>query len=61
MRNITDAMLKGIRALCEEKSFKHKIVVVPNTVRRCTADGIVVLSYHEFLEELWNGKYTSSL
>jgi uncharacterized protein len=59
--HVTDAMLKGLRALSEERSLKHKIIVVPNTVKRSTADGILVLSYQEFLQESWEGRYVSSV
>jgi len=55
--NITNTMLKGLRALSDERAFKHKLVVSPDTIRRSTPDGIVVLPYQEFLTELWAGAY----
>lgn len=54
--NVTDQMLKGLRALDEEKTFKHRFVVTPDAVERRTNDGIRIVSFDLFLRELWSGE-----
>jgi predicted AAA+ superfamily ATPase len=53
--HVTDGMLKGLRALAEEKSIKHRFVVSPDTIERRTSDGIRIVPYSVFLSELWSG------
>jgi len=53
-RFITDKHLKGIRALKEEFLMKRYIVVSRDSSRRNTEDGIDILPWDQFLEELWN-------
>jgi predicted AAA+ superfamily ATPase len=53
--HVTEGMLKGLRALAEEKSIKHRFVVSPDTIERRTSDGIRVVPYSVFLSELWSG------
>jgi uncharacterized protein len=56
---INDSQLKGMRALSEEKTFKHKVVVVPSGQSQKTSDGINIISFDEFLENLWLGTYVN--
>ncbi len=53
--NIQERMLKGLRALAEEKSHKRYITVCLEDARR-TVGGVEIMPIREFLEELWNGK-----
>ena len=50
--------LKGLKALCEEKPFKHKIIVSLEDTARLTEDNILILPYKNFLQKLWGGKFT---
>lgn len=50
--------LKGLKALCEEGPFPHRIVVSFEKKPRLTEQKILVLPYREFLKRLWNGELT---
>jgi len=52
---VTDKHLKGIRALKEEINFSRTIVVSQDRERRITPDGIEILPWKMYLDELWNG------
>lgn len=48
--------LRGLRALKEEGIFKKYIVVSRDEISRTTDDGILLLPWTVFLDELWDGK-----
>ena len=48
--------LRGLRALKEEGIFRKYIVVSRDVISRTTDDGIVLLPWTVFLDELWTGK-----
>ena len=49
--------LKGLVALRQENRLKHYVVVCTDTVPR-TVDGIRILPWQVFLDELWAGSFT---
>ena len=49
--------LKGLRALCEELDFKHKIIVSFDKQARLLEDKFLVLPYKVFLKRLWNKEF----
>lgn len=49
-------MLKGLKALQEEKKVKKFILVSNDPVSR-NYDGVLVMPYTEFLEKLWGGHF----
>ncbi len=49
--------LKGLKALCEEKSFRYKIVVSLERTPRLTDENILILPYKKFLKKLWNNDF----
>ncbi len=50
--------LKGLRELQEEHgAIKHRIVVSLEPTSRITADGIMIVSVHDFVERLWGGEF----
>ncbi len=53
---VHDRMLKGLRALREEKLIKN-YVVASFDHRRRRIDGIDILPWPEFLDKLWNGHW----
>ena len=55
---VSDADLKGLRALSEEAKLKKKIVVSRETSIRATNDGIEIWPIDRFLEALWAGEFT---
>jgi predicted AAA+ superfamily ATPase len=52
---VKDKHLKGIRAFKEEFKSKRYIVVSRDSAPRRTADGIDILPWCDFLQQLWNG------
>lgn len=48
--------LRGLRALKEEGIFKKYIVVSRDEISRTTDDGILMLPWTVFLDELWAGR-----
>ena len=48
--------LRGLMALKEERIFRKYIVVSRDVISRTTDDGIVLLPWTVFLDELWAGK-----
>lgn len=48
--------LRGLRALKEEGIFKKYIVVSRDEISRTTDDGILLLPWTVFLDELWDGR-----
>lgn len=58
--NVGTKDLVGIRALKEEKLLKKYIVVSLEKTRRKTEDGITILPWTEFLDELWSGALTEN-
>lgn len=53
--HVSDADLKGLRALSEETKLKRRIVVSREKTSRATDDGIEILPVEEFLKLLWEG------
>ena len=49
--------LKGLKALNEERPFKHKIVVCLETSPRLTEKNILILPYKSFLKKLWKKEW----
>ena len=54
---IHDRDLKGLKALCEEVPFRHKIIVSLTKRARLIDNQFLVLPYKKFLEKLWNKKF----
>lgn len=50
--------LKGLRALAEEKKLK-RLLCVSLEPRRRDMEGISILPWREFLDELWSGLYSA--
>lgn len=50
------AELKGLVALQEEFSVKHKIVVYLGSSKRLLENNILLYPWEQFLDDLWNGK-----
>jgi len=48
--------LKGLRALLEEHRVKHAVVVSREPTPRRTEDGIDILPWRHFCEQLWGGE-----
>jgi predicted AAA+ superfamily ATPase len=57
---ITNKHLHGLRELkIEHPKVKRRIVVCTEETSRVTEDRIEILSYQEFLDQLWSGKIIS--
>ena len=56
-KHVSDADLKGLRALAEERKLKRKIVVSRETTPRATNDAIEIWPIDPFLEALWAGEF----
>lgn len=57
-KEIRNRDLKGLKALCEEKSFQHKIIVSLSEKKpRLIEKQFLVLPYKTFLKQLWNKKF----
>lgn len=54
--NITDKHLRGLRALKEENMIERYVVIASVPRKRTTTDGIEILPWQSFLEQLWSGK-----
>jgi len=52
---VQDRHLKGLRALKEEGLLRRYVAVSLDPARRQTEDGIEILPWREFLDELWSG------
>lgn len=59
-RNLSEKQLKGLKALREEGIFKQFIVVCQEEHPRIV-DGISILPWRFFLEQLWSGSFLISL
>ena len=55
-KNITGKELKGLRAFKEENVVKDYIIVCRELFERRTDDGIRIMPWKLFLDELWNNK-----
>lgn len=55
-RRHTSRDLKGLKALKEEGLFSRYILVCNEDYAQMTDDGIEIVPWQQFLEELWNGK-----
>lgn len=55
-RNVSEKQLKGLKALREEGIFRQYIVVCQEEHPRIS-DGILILPWRYFFEQLWNGEY----
>lgn len=53
-RNAVKGDLKGLRAIADEGSFRHRILVCDEPLRR-VSDGIEILPWRVFVDELWSG------
>ncbi len=54
---VSNADLKGLRALSEELRLKYKIVVCNEKWPRKTEDGIEIIGVQEFLRRLWQDEF----
>ena len=52
-RNATKDDLKGLRAIAEEGTFRHRILV-SDEPRTREIDGITILPWREFIDRLWS-------
>ena len=59
-RNVSDKQLKGLKALREEGIFNQFIVVCQEEHPRIS-DGILILPWRYFFEQLWNDAYISQM
>ena len=55
-RRHTARDLKGLKALKEEGLFSRYILVCNEDYAQTTAEGIEIVPWRQFLDELWNGK-----
>jgi predicted AAA+ superfamily ATPase len=56
--NIREDHLKGLRLLKQDyPSIKRRLVVSMESFRRTTEDGIEILTYKDFIDELWALKF----
>jgi hypothetical protein len=55
---VQDKHLKGLRALKEEGLFRDYIIVSLDRKPRTTSDGIRILPWQNFLDQLWSGELT---
>lgn len=55
---VTDAHLRGLRALSEGHRVRRAVVVSLEKEPRMLSPGIAVLPWQRFLEELWSGELT---
>lgn len=53
---VTDKHMKGLRALKEEVTLNRTVVVSQDTEYRKTTDGIEIMPWKHFLQELWNNQ-----
>ena len=56
-REVRPRDLKGLKALCEEVPFQHKIIVSLDSKPRIMEDKFLVLPYQIFLKKLWNKSF----
>lgn len=54
-RRVHDGDGRGLRALREEHKVKHALIVCLENEPRTTADGIEILPWRMFLDQLWGG------
>jgi predicted AAA+ superfamily ATPase len=54
--NVVPRMLKGLKALSEELSWRRKIVICFESQARYLGEGIEVIPIAEFLRQLWAGE-----
>ena len=52
--------LKGLRVFMDEHKPKRSILVCQEQVSRKTADGIEILPWRKFLDQMWVGDFTPS-
>ena len=55
---VTDAHLRGLRALSEGHRVRRSVVVSLEKEPRTLSPGIAVLPWQRFLDELWSGELT---
>ncbi len=54
-RNATKGDIKGLRAICDEGTFRHRILVADEPRPR-EVDGVTILPCREFIVRLWAGE-----
>ena len=57
---VHDGDLSPLRALRQEYKVKHSVVVCQETFPRKTDDGISILPWQTFLEQLWDGAFVTT-
>ena len=55
-RRHTERDLKGLRALKEEGLFERYILVCDEDYAQISDEGIEIVPWRQFLDELWDGK-----
>lgn len=54
-RNVQSSDLKGLRAIAEEGSFRHRILVCDEPMPR-VVEGVEIVPWREFVARLWSGE-----
>lgn len=54
--NVSGKDMKGIKAIMEEGLLSKYIIVCRERYPQLLDNGILLLPYKEFLEQLWNGE-----
>ena len=57
VKEVRNRDLKGLKALCEESPFQHKIVVSFDERSRLVENKFLILPYKDFLKRLWNKEF----
>ena len=56
-QNVKPSHLKGLKAIAEEIPCQQRVLVCLEAHKRETQDGILILPYQDFIQELWDGIY----
>ena len=56
-QNVKPSHFKGLKAIAEEIPCQQPALVCLEEHKRETQDGILILPYQDFIQELWDGIY----
>ena len=56
-KRVSPKDLKGLKALMEEGLIEKYILVCREDYPQLLDNGILILPYHDFLDQLWNGTF----
>ena len=56
-QNVKPSHLKGLKAIAEEIPCQQRVLVCLEEHKRETQEGILILPYQDFIQELWEGIY----